>query len=86
MEDLVTGKTKILGLRPEQDISITWLPPCNGVGVTTGKIEIKIKKQPAKCGNEFPLNEGIAYNIPFVAKYIDKIDWKSPTTVESSGW
>lgn len=88
LEDLVTGKTKDIGdCVPEQDISITWLPPCNGVGVTTGKIEIKIKKATLQSAEmSFPLNEGIAYNIPFVAKYIDKIDWKSPTTVESSGW
>lgn len=88
LEDIVTGDTGAIGdCLTEQDIVIDWLPSCNTAPATDDEVVITIKDAILKSAEmRFPLNDGIAYTIPFIAKYISKVEWDAPATVASGGW
>jgi hypothetical protein len=88
LEDIVTGDTGAIGdCLAEQDIVIDWLPSCNETGAVDDQVTITIKDAILKSAEmRFPLNDGVAYTIPFIAKYVSSVVWQAPATVASGGW
>lgn len=88
LEDIVTGDTGAIGdCLTEQDIVIDWLPSCNTSPAVNDQVTITIEDAILKSSEmRFPLNDGVAYTIPFIAKYISSVTWEAPATVASGGW
>jgi len=83
LEDIVTAEDCLA----EQDIVIDWLPSCNTSPAVDDQVTITIKDATLKSAEmRFPLNDGVAYTIPFIAKYVSSVVWQAPATVASGGW
>lgn len=84
LEDIVIGADNCLA---EQDIVIDWLPSCNTSPSVLDQVTITLKDATLISSEmRFPLNDGIAYSIPFKAKYVGSVVWQSPITKTASGW